>query len=130
VARLVADTHALVWRLTTPQKLGRGARRAFDAADSGRSLCMVPAIVLVELALLKERGRVGVGPEDVLRAVRGRPGYAVLALDAEQALEFVVQQGIKDPMDRLIFAAARVAGGKLLSSDTVFDGRGIERVWD
>jgi hypothetical protein len=29
-----------------------------------------------------------------------------------------------------VFAAARVAGGKLLSSDGVFDGRGIERVWD
>ena len=73
MARLVADTHALVWRLTAPRTLGRGARRAFDAADSGRSLCLIPAIVFVELALLKERGRLGVGPADVLRACRGGP---------------------------------------------------------
>ncbi len=130
MARLVADTHALVWRLTAPRKLGRGAQRAFDAADSGRSLCIVPAIVFVELALLRERGRLGVGPADVLRVVQGRPGYAVLALDAEQALEFAAHRGIRDPMDRLVLAAAQVAGGTLISADSVFDGRGIERVWD
>jgi PIN domain nuclease of toxin-antitoxin system len=91
---------------------------------------MIPAIVLVEVALLRERGRVGVGPAEMLRAIHGRPGYAVLGLDAEQALEFVAHGGIKDPMDRLVLAAARVIGGRLVSSDEVFDGRGVERVWD
>ncbi len=130
MVRLVADTHALVWRLTASRKLGHAARRAFEAADSGRWLCCVPAIVLVEVALLRERGRIGVGPSDVLQALRGRPGYAVLALDAEQSLEFAALVGIKDPMDRLVLAAARVSGAKLLSSDGVFDGLGVERVWD
>ena len=130
VVRLVADTHALVWRLAAPRKLGRAAQRAFEAADTGRWLCCVPAIVLVELALLRERGRIGVGPADVLQALRGRPGYAVLALDAEQALEFGTLVGIKDRMDRMVLAAARVSGGKLVSSDGAFDGLGVERVWD
>jgi PIN domain nuclease of toxin-antitoxin system len=130
VVRLVADTHAIVWRLTSPTKLGRAAQRAFEAADSGRWLCCVPAIVLVEVALLRERGRIGVRPEDVLRALQGRQGYAVLALDAEQSLEFGALVGIKDPMDRMVLAAARVSGAKLVSSDAVFDGRGVERVWD
>jgi PIN domain nuclease of toxin-antitoxin system len=91
---------------------------------------MVPAIVLVEVALLRERGRVGVGPAAVLRAVHGRSGYALLALDAEQALEFAARVGIEDPMDRLILAAARVAGARLVSSDSVFDASGVERLWD
>ena len=130
MVRLVADTHAIVWRLTSPAKLGRAARRGFDAADSGRWLCCVPAIVLVEVALLRERGRIGVRPEDVLQALQGRQGYAVLALDAEQSLEFGALLGIKDPMDRMLLAAARVSGAKLVSSDEVFDGRGVERLWD
>lgn len=130
MVRLVADTHALVWRLTAPRKLGRAAQRAFEAADAERWLCCVPAIVLVEVALLRERGRIGVGPADVLQALRGRPGYAVLALDAEQSLEFGALVGIKDPMDRLVLAAARVSEAKLVSSDAVFDGLGVERVWD
>jgi PIN domain nuclease of toxin-antitoxin system len=130
VVRLVADTHAIVWRLTAPRKLGRAAQRAFAAADAGRWLCCVPAIVLVEVALLWERGRIGVGPEAVLQALRGRQGYAVLALDAEQSLEFAALVGIKDPIDRMVLAAARVSAAKLVSSDGVFDERGVERVWD
>ncbi len=130
MVRLVADTHAIVWRLTAPAKLGRAAQRAFEAADSGRWLCCVPAIVLVELALLRERGRISVRPEDVLQALQSRQGYAVLALDAEQSLDFGTLVGIKDPMDRMVLAAARVSGAKLVSSDEVFDGHGVERTWD
>jgi PIN domain nuclease of toxin-antitoxin system len=130
VVQFVADTHAVVWRVTAPRRLGRRAERAFEAADSGRGLCIVPAIVLVEVALLRERGRVPVDAAQILQRLRGRPGYALLALDAEQALEFAALVGIKDPMDRLILAAARVSGGRLVSSDGVFDGTGIERVWD
>jgi PIN domain nuclease of toxin-antitoxin system len=79
--RSVADTHAIVWYLTAPRKLGAAARRTFEAADAGRGLCCVPAIALVEIAALRERGRLAVGVRDVLRALAGRPGYAVLALD-------------------------------------------------
>jgi PIN domain nuclease of toxin-antitoxin system len=130
VFHVVADTHAIVWLLAAPRKLGRKAARAFAGADEGRSLCLVPAIVLVEVALLRERGRVKVGPADLLRAVRGRPGYAVLALDADQAIEFGALGGVKDPMDRMVLAAARVARARLISGDSVFDGFEVERVWD
>lgn len=128
--QFVADTHAVVWRVTAPRRLGRRAERAFDAADKGRRLCIIPAIVLVEVALLRERGRVSVDAAEILQALKGRPGYALLALDGEQALEFAALVGIKDPMDRLILSAARVSGGSLVSSEEVFDGTGIERLWD
>ena len=128
--RLVADTHAIVWHLTAPRKLGAAARRAFAAADEGRTLCCVPVIALVEIALLRERRRIGVGVDEVLRALAGHPGYAVLALDADQAAELASLVGMSDPMDRLILAAARATGSRLVSVDPVFDGRGVERVWD
>lgn len=128
--RLVADTHAIVWHLTAPRKLGAGARRAFAAADAGHSLCCVPAIALVEIALLKERGRIDVSVEDVLRALAGRAGYAFLALDPDQARVLAGLVGLKDPMDRLVLAAARATGSRLVSIDGVLDGFGVERVWD
>ena len=90
----------------------------------------MPAIALVEIELLKERGRVGVSTGDVLRALAGRPGYAVLALDADQAMEFAGLVGLKDPMDRLVVAAARATGSRLVSVDDTLDGFGVERVWD
>ncbi len=128
--RLIADTHAIVWHLTAPRKLGGAARRQFEAADSGRALCCIPAIALVEIALLHERGRLAVGVEDVLRALAPRPGYAVLALDAEQAVEFGGLLGVKDPMDRLVLAAARATLSPVLSIDDALDGFGVRRIWD
>ena len=128
--RLVADTHAIVWYLTKPQKLGARARRGFEAADAGRALCCVPAIALVEIALLQERRRITVGPGEVLRALNGRAGYAVLALDAEQALAFASLVGVRDPMDRMVLAAARATSGRLISADDALDGFGVERLWD
>lgn len=130
MVRLVADTHAVVWHLSAPRKLGAAARRAFAAADEGRWLCCVPAIALVEVTLLQERGRIRVGVDQVLQALAGHPGYAVLAIDADQAREFAGLGGLKDPMDRLVLAAARVTGSRLVSVDDAFDGFGVERVWD
>ena len=130
MARLIADTHAIVWHLTAPRKLGAAARRRFDAADAARALVCVPAIALVEIALLHERGRLAVGVDEVLEALAGQPGYAVLALDAEQAAAFAGLAGMKDPMDRLIVAAARATLSPVLSVDAALDGFGVERIWD
>ena len=128
--RLIADTHAIVWYLAAPRKLGAAARRAFEAADAGRALCCVPAIALVEIAMLRERGRIAVGVGEVLRALGGRPGYVVLALDAVQALEFAGLVGVRDPMDRMVLAAARATKSAVMSVDDALDGFGVERVWD
>jgi PIN domain nuclease of toxin-antitoxin system len=84
----------------------------------------------VELALLHERGRLRVGPAQVLETLGGHAGYAVLPLDVEQCLEFAALVGVKDPMDRLIAAAARVTHSRLVSADAVFDRAGVVRVWD
>jgi PIN domain nuclease of toxin-antitoxin system len=130
VVSFVADTHAVVWQLTEPARLGRGARRAFAAAEAGRWLCYVPAIVLVEVALLNERGRLRVGAGQVADALGGHRGYALLPLDVEQALEFAALPVVRDPMDRLVLAAARATGSRLVSSDAALEVRGVERVWD
>jgi PIN domain nuclease of toxin-antitoxin system len=129
VKEFVADTQALVFHLVEPRKLGKAARRAFDAADAGRSRCHIPAIVLVEVALLSERGRIRVGLPEVLSSLAEHPGYALMPLDVEQCLEFGALVGIKDPMDRLVAAASRVAHAQLVSADAIFDPH-LDRVWD
>ena len=59
------DTHALVWYLSRPKRLGRAAARLLRAADAGRAEILVPAIVLIELTLLREAGRNVVGVPQV-----------------------------------------------------------------
>jgi PIN domain nuclease of toxin-antitoxin system len=44
-------------------------------------------------------------------------------------VEFAALAGMKDPMDRLVLAA-RATGARLVSADPVFDGHGVERIWD
>ena len=127
---LVADTHAIVWHLTDPRRLGRAAKRLFAAADSGRAVCHVPVMCLIELWLLHERGRLRIGPAQVVDELAGHPGYSLLSLDLPQAMEFGALPAIQDPFDRLVVAAARSLGAKLLSRDEALEGRGVERVWD
>jgi PIN domain nuclease of toxin-antitoxin system len=130
MADLISDTHAIVWHLTDPSRLGRGAMRAFAAADSGRARCHVPAVCLVEIGLLHERGRLRVGVPQVLETLATHPGYAVLPLDVEQCLEFAALVGLRDPMDRLVAAAVRASGARLVSADAGFDRVLDGRVWD
>lgn len=127
---VVADTHALVWHLASPRRLGKAAKRAFSAADEGRWTCYVPAMVLVEIALLHERGRIRISSAQVVDRLAGHPGYAILPLDAEQAVEFAALVGIKDPIDRLIAAAARATGSALVSADASLPPGLVEQVWD
>lgn len=126
----LADTHALVRHLAEPRRLGKAARRAFAIADRGRAVCYVPAIAIVEICLLYERGRLRVSPRQILESLSANPGYAVLAFDLQQALEFGALPAIRDPLDRMIAAAARVTGSRLISADESLDGAGVERVWD
>jgi PIN domain nuclease of toxin-antitoxin system len=129
VPSVVADTHALVWHLVEPRRLGKGAQRAFAACDAGRWLCHVPVVSLVETWLLHERGRLRIGPAQILEAIAGHPGYAALPLDVEQAIVFGALPSIRDPMDRLIVAAARVTGGRLISSDDVLQNHVRDVIW-
>jgi len=126
----VADTHALVWHLTEERRLGRAARRLFRSADAGRNLGYVPAISLVEIALLYEKGRLRVSLARILETLAGHTGYAVLPLDLEQSMAFASFPGVRDPMDRLVLAAARATGSRLVSADEALDGHGVERIWD
>lgn len=93
-------------------------------------MCHVPVIVLVEIALLHERGRLRIGPTEMLEALAPHPGYALLDLDLEQVSEFVSLPAIRDPMDRLILAAARAMRARLVSGDGALTGHGVERLWD
>jgi len=125
----VVDTPALIWFLTEPKKLGRQARRVLTQADAGRCLCYIPVVSLLEIWLLHERGRIRVGPAQILDALGAHPGYAVLPFDVHQAMEFGALPSIRDPIDRLVVAAARATGSQIVSLDDAVRGHGVEVVW-
>jgi PIN domain nuclease of toxin-antitoxin system len=121
----------LVWHLSKPKRLGRSAVRLLRDADRGRVSVLVPAIVAIELALLRGAGRNTVGVPQLEALIAAQPAFAMLPLDLAQAKEFALLESLVDPFDRMIVAAARVADAPLLTADTGIRGSAlVEVVWD
>jgi PIN domain nuclease of toxin-antitoxin system len=131
VKRACIDTHALVWYLTAPRRLGRGAARWLRDAEAGRAEILVPAIVPVELVLLREAGRRLVGPAELLALFGAQSGIALIGLDLDQAFEFGHLVGITELFDRLIVATARSCDAPLITRDAeIIQSQLVETVWD
>ena len=129
--RVVIDTHALIWHLSKPARLGASAKRTLRAADSGKATILIPAIVLVELALLREIGRRVVGPVEVEALVAQSSAFEVLPLDLAQSKEFMMLGGLRDPFDRMIASAARTLALPILSADEKNADSGlVDVVWN
>jgi PIN domain nuclease of toxin-antitoxin system len=129
--RACVDTHVLIWYLSRPKRLGRLALRMLRQADAGRAEILIPAIVPIELSLLREAGRNVVGPAQIEALVSAQPAFKIQPLDLAQAVEFVLLQGVVDPFDRMLVAAARVADAPLLTADTaIADSALVETIWE
>jgi len=83
MASYVLDTHACLYALQNPARLGKRSRLALAQVDAGRGEAWVPAAVVAEIVLLRERGRTTVGIPQ-LREAFGSTNWAFLPLDLEQ----------------------------------------------
>lgn len=127
----VIDTHALVFYLSAPRRLGKSARRWLRDAEAGRVSIIVPAVVPLELTLLREGGRRVVGPAEVGALLAVQPAFALRPLDLDQVVEFSLLGALPELFDRIIVAAARVAGAPLITRDEVIADSGLTpTVWD
>jgi PIN domain nuclease of toxin-antitoxin system len=125
VADLVLDTHATIFALGAAHKLGRGARAAMRRVETGRDQAWIPAAVVAEVILLRQLARSAVGVAEIKAATQRAPGLRFLPLDMGQLDEFAALASIRDPFDRLIVAAARAVGAKLVTKDQVLTDLGL-----
>jgi PIN domain nuclease of toxin-antitoxin system len=122
---LVLDTHACVYALTAPDRLGKAARRALKQVEAGRRVAWIPAAVVAEIVLLRELGRVRIGLPELRAAMGGSSSLRFLALDLRQLSEFAAHTGIRDPFDRLIVSACRALDATLVSKDAALAVSGL-----
>ena len=110
------DTHIVCWLYEARIDLLSEPARA--AIERGR--LVASPIVELELQYLHEIGRIGKGPTAVLSALSAEIG---LALDPQPLEKIVVRarelHWTRDPFDRLIVASALLAGGRLVTKDTL-----------
>jgi PIN domain nuclease of toxin-antitoxin system len=129
----VTDTHPLVWYVEERHsKLSRSALRDFNDASDGRALIYIPVIVMAEIAMLEERGRIEL--HEPFRQWAGhlatRAAFDILPLDLNVIAEARDLTFSKDWFDRLIVACARVNDLPLITKDSVIAGAGVvDIVW-
>lgn len=129
VSEYVLDTHACLFTLAAPRKLGRKAASALRRADERGETVWVPAAVVAEVVLLRELGRTEIGMPE-LREALATTCWRFLALDLDQLDEFAALTRIRDPFDRLIVAATRRVRAKLVSRDRRLKETGlVDVVW-
>ena len=130
----VTDTHPFVHHVTGRRnRLGRKARRIFDAAKRGRETVIVPFTVLEEVMLLSEIGRIRLPLpfRDFVISIRQAENFDLGVNDTALLLEAATFTTIRDPYDRMIIAQARVAGLPLITGDAKIHDSGLVRtVWD
>ena len=115
---IVLDTHALIWLVVAPERLGEAAREAI-AAEGERAISTVSA---QEIAYLVMRGRMELDRPvrtwiaDVLRAHEVHPLAPNLSIVVRAgSLDSAEFPG--DPADRLIYATAVEHGSRIASAD-------------
>ena len=130
---IVLDTHAWIWWVTDPARLGPRARAAVVAAEADQGI-VVSSISVWEIAVKVALGKLTLDRDlRVWMAMASMyPGLSVHSLDPSDALESALLPGTfhKDPADRLIIALARRLDSPLVTNDAAIRAyRHVKTVW-
>ena len=113
MARLLLDTHALLWWLAEPQRLDRCA---YDAIADTSNEVFVSAISGWEIAVKNALGKLQ-APDDLEAGIK-KQGFTPLSLTfrhAKQAGTLPPHHG--DPFDRMLVAQAQIEGLIVVTRD-------------
>ena len=130
---LVVDTHALLWYLFEPAKLSEAARGALEATAFGGKLIHIPAISLVEIRYLVEKGRIPAAAEQqlhgLLRDCRDLLALVPLGEGVINSLPFIPRDIVPELPDRIVAATAHSLGLPLVTRDHQIRAAGITTIW-
>jgi len=122
MSAVVSDTHSLLWYLNDSSKLSSDAQAAFEEAEQNGLPIYVPAIILVEVRYLVEKGRdIFESDFQLITSELNSPSSALTFAPLNQLiaenLEKVSRAVVPDMPDRLIAATAFSLNLPLISKD-------------
>lgn len=121
------DTHVVVWLAAElVGALSRPARRAVEQAERVE----ISPMVIYELAVLHELGRLDRPPAAIVGPLTDRVGLAVSDLPFHEVVgRAATLDWTREPCDRLIAAQAEVAGASLVTKDRRIRAHCPAAVW-
>ena len=113
MARLLLDTHVLLWSLTEPQKLSRRTR---DALEDAQNEVFASSVSGWEITVKRALGKLK-APDNLEASIEEQDFIPLnlTFLHAEQAGALPRHHG--DPFDRMLIAQAQVEGLILVTRD-------------
>lgn len=126
----VLDTHAWIWWMSDPPRLGKAARRVLSAAKR----VGIPAICCLEVAALAVRGRISLDRPtlDWIQDALALPQVELIALTPAVAVKAAALPPSfpGDPADRLIVATTLLEAAALVTRDDRIRRSGTVRtIW-
>jgi PIN domain nuclease of toxin-antitoxin system len=120
------DTHVVVWLYAGEHaRLARTGRRLIESER-----LLVSPVLLLELALLEETGRIQVGPQTVFNELEASLGLSLCDLPfADVSAASLQQSWTRDPFDRLIVGQAIAKGARLVTKDRLIRRHFRSAVW-
>lgn len=116
----VADTHALLWHLFKPSRLGSSAKEALQDVDNNEATLYVPVVVIAEALMVIEKKRIqGTKKqfEKIMQQMTNSSNYQIGELTLEIVLLAAKMTQLSGIFDRLIVAEAQAINAPLLTRD-------------
>ena len=131
---IILDTHAWLWWISNPERLGPAAASAIEQAILKNSI-FLSSISTWELALLVAKGRLtlSIAVRDWVRKTESLPFIRFMPVDNTIALRSVDLPGAfhADPADRILTATALTTGMPLVTKDEKIRACSFVRtIWD
>jgi len=127
--KVIIDTHALIWAVDDPERLGS---KAHALIDDSRIEILLSSGCIWELAIKIGLGKLTLSLPFVTwmnQAVTDL-NLTILPITIECAdVQSRLDNHHRDPFDRLVVAHAVVMSAPLISSDPIFDRYSISRIW-
>jgi PIN domain nuclease of toxin-antitoxin system len=130
VALFVTDTHSLAWYFTGSSKLGIKALQAFRASSAGKTVIIVPTIVLAEIMDISEKKRIKIDYQELVNRIEDSSNFETYPLDIHVLKTARSIAAIPELHDRIIVATARLLEARVLTHDENLQKSGlVEVVW-
>ncbi len=131
----ISDAHALLWHLYWPQRLGEAAHQIFSDVDAGQGIICVPAVVVAEVIMVVQKGRLPGASLDHLiphlHSMNRSRNYVLTPLLPITVIASHEHTIIPDIFDRLIVTEAILKDLPVITRDrTICESGIVSTIWD